>query len=83
MGAFGDLAVGVDRVAEIDVEVVALGGHARVDAESVEGRLPVVPGVASASPVIAKPNTRSAAGDGGAMNVPVWAHSFACLERRR
>ena len=38
-----DLAVGVDRVAEVDVEVVALGGHARVDAEAVVRRLAVLP----------------------------------------
>ena len=34
-----DLAVGVDRVAEVDVEVVALGRHPPVDLEDVVGRL--------------------------------------------
>ena len=36
-----DLAVGVDRVAEIDVEIVALGGHTSIDLEVVVGRLAV------------------------------------------
>src|SRR5207244_11100089 len=38
----GKLAVGVDRVTEVDVEVVPLGSHPPVDLEVIETALPVL-----------------------------------------